>query len=107
MKTRGGKWQGKQLSDADTLAGGPSKASNHAQIPREEAVEGDRKGLRGAKVHSCSGGGQRLEGWRGLDGSRPLRDSPTIRTQDSSAGPEESCAASAQGRLAGWSRGPQ
>lgn len=39
--------------------------------------------------------------------SRPLRDSPSIRAHDSSAGPEENCAASAQGSLAGRSRGPQ
>lgn len=50
--------------------------------------------------------GVRLEEWRGLGGG-PLRDSPSIRAQDSSAGPDEHCAASAQGRLAGRSRGPQ
>lgn len=51
--------------------------------------------------------GWRLEGWRRLGRSRPLRDSPSIRAQDSSTGPDENGAVSAQGRLAGRSRGPQ
>lgn len=55
------------------------------------------------------GGGEQARGWKDGEGSRsrPLRDSPSIRAHDSSAGPEENCAASAQGSLAGRSRGPQ
>lgn len=70
----------------------------------ERASKGKRLLLCGPK--GCRRG-WRLEGWRGLGKSRLLRDSPSLRAQDRSAGPDENCAASAQGGLAGRSPGPQ
>lgn len=88
-------------------------APKQPQIPKTESCGRDRKGLQneegtpGGFYQGGTGEGKSLERWRGLGRSRPLRDSPSIRAQNSSAGPEENCAASAQGRLAGRSRRPQ